>query len=64
MVPDYKGGTHLNGSSIGTISQLEVLAGPTEHRMRSELSGRGSSPKVLPGAQVSDVARFATAIRL
>jgi transposase len=58
MVLDDKKDVHLDGSSIGTVSRLEVLAGPTGRRVRSEAErARIVAESLLPGAQVSEVAR-------
>jgi transposase len=58
MVLDGKKGVHLNGSLIGTVSRLEVLEGPTGRRVRSEAErARIVAESLLPGAQVSEVAR-------
>ncbi|EAQ33578.1 Transposase [Nitrobacter sp. Nb-311A] len=58
MVLDGKKGVHLDGSLIGTVSRLEVLEGPTGRRVRSEAErARIVAESLLPGAQVSEVAR-------
>jgi transposase len=58
MVLDGKKGVHLDGSSIGAVSRLEVLEGPTGRRVRSEAErARIVAESLLPGAQVSEVAR-------
>lgn len=57
MVLDDKKDVHLDGSSIGTVSRLEVLAGPGR-RVRSEAErARIVAESLLPGAQVSEVTR-------
>ena len=55
---DGKKGVHLDGSSVGTVSRLEVLEGPSGSRVRSEAErGRIVAESLLAGAQVSEVAR-------
>ncbi|HEY9358809.1 MAG TPA: transposase [Xanthobacteraceae bacterium] len=55
---DGKKDVHLDGSSVGTVSRLEVLEGPSGRRVRSEAErARIVAESLLPGAQVSDVAR-------
>ncbi len=58
MVLDGKKDVHLGGSSTGTVSRLEVLEGPTGRRVRSEAErARIVAESLLPGAQVSELAR-------
>ena len=58
MVLDGKKDVHLDGSSTGTVSRLEVIEGPTGRRVRSEAErARIVAESLLPGAQVSEVAR-------
>lgn len=58
MILDGKKGVHLDGSSIGAVSRLEVVEGPTGRRLRSEAErARIVAESLLPGAQVSEVAR-------
>lgn len=58
MVLDGKKDVHLDGSPIGTVSRLEVIEGPTGRRVRSEAErARIVAESLLPGAQVSEVAR-------
>ena len=49
---------HLDGSSVEPVSRLEVLEGPSGRRVRSEAErARIVAESLLPGAQVSEVAR-------
>ncbi|WP_439923187.1 transposase [Nitrobacter sp. JJSN] len=58
MVLDGKKDVHLDGSSTGIVSRLEVLEGPTGRRVRSESErARIVAESLLPGAQVAEVAR-------
>jgi transposase len=58
MVLDCKKGVHLDGSSIGAVSRLEVVEEPTGRRVRSEAErARIVDESLVPGAQVSEVAR-------
>ncbi len=53
-----KVGVHLDGSTDGGVSRLEVLEGPTGRRMRSEAErARIAAESLVPGASVADVAR-------
>ena len=55
---DGKRDVHLDGSSVGAVSRLEVLEGPSGRRVRSEAErARIVAESLLPGAQVSEVAR-------
>ncbi|MET4029511.1 MULTISPECIES: transposase [Bradyrhizobium] len=55
---DGKKDVHLDGSSVGAVSRLEVLEGPSRRRVRSEAErARIAAGSLLPGAQVSEVAR-------
>jgi transposase len=55
---DGKKDVHLDSSSVGTVSRLEVLEGPSGRRLRSEAEkARIVAESLLPGAQVSEVAR-------
>lgn len=55
---DGKKDVHLDGSSVGAITRLEVLEGPSGRRVRSEAEkARIVGESLLPGAQVSEVAR-------
>lgn len=55
---DSKKDVHLDGSSLGPVSRLEVLEGPSGRRVRSEAErARIVAESLLPGAQVSEVAR-------
>lgn len=58
MGSDSKKDAHLDVSSAGSVSRLEVLEGPSGRRVRSEAeSARIAAERLLPGAQVSEVAR-------
>jgi len=55
---DSKKDVHLGGSPLGPVSRLEVLEGPSGRRVRSEAErARIVAESLLPGAQVSEVAR-------
>ncbi|MCG2645726.1 MULTISPECIES: transposase, partial [Bradyrhizobium] len=55
---DSKKDVYLDGSSAGSVSRLEVLEGPSGRRVRSEAErARIAAESLLPGAQVSEVAR-------
>src|ERR1700756_3018554 len=55
---DGKKDVHLDSSSVGAISRLEVLEGPSGRRVRSEAErARIVAESLLPGTQVSEVAR-------
>ncbi|VIO80368.1 hypothetical protein CI1B_84020 [Bradyrhizobium ivorense] len=55
---DSKKDVHLGGSSAGSVSRLEILEGPSGRRVRSEAErARIAAESLLPGAQVSEVAR-------
>lgn len=55
---DGKRGVHLDASSVIPVSRLEVLEGPTGRRVRSQDErARIVAESLLPGAQVSEVAR-------
>ena len=55
---DSKKDVHLDGSSAGSVSRLEVLEGPSGRRVRSEAErARIVAESLLPGAQVAEVAR-------
>jgi transposase len=55
---DSKKDVHLDGSSAGLVSRLEILEGPSGRRVRSEVErARIAAESLLPGAQVSEVAR-------
>ena len=58
MILAGKKGVHLDGSSIGVVSRLEVVEGPKGRRVRSEAERAWIvAESLLPGAQVSEVAR-------
>ncbi|MGV7219827.1 transposase [Bradyrhizobium sp. UFLA05-112] len=58
MELDGKKDVHLDGSSVGSVSRLEVLEGPSGLRVRSEAErARIVAESLLPGAQASEVAR-------
>jgi len=51
---DGKKDVHLDGSSVGSVSRLEVLDGPSGRRVRSETErARIVGESLLPGAQVA-----------
>ncbi len=55
---DSKKDVHFAGSPVGSVSRLEVLEGPSGRRVRSEAErARIVAESLLPGAQVSEVAR-------
>ena len=55
---DSKKDVHLDVSSVRPVSRLEVLEGPSGRRVRSEAErARIAAESLLPGAQVSEVAR-------
>jgi transposase len=55
---DSKKDVHFDGPSAGSVSRLEVLEGPSGRRVRSEAErARIVAESLLPGAQVSEVAR-------
>src|SRR3954452_14478517 len=55
---DSKKDVHFDGPSAGAVSRLEVLEGPSGRRVRSEAErARIVAESLLPGAQVSEVAR-------
>src|SRR4051812_33977190 len=55
---DSKKDVHLDGSTRRSVSRLEVLEGPSGRRVRSEAErARIVAESLLPGAQVSEVAR-------
>src|SRR6056297_2182121 len=55
---DGKVGVHLDGSTGGGVSRLEVIEGPTGRRMRSKAErARIAAESLVPGASVADVAR-------
>ncbi len=61
---DSKTDVHLDGSSLGPVSRLEILEGPSGRRVRSEAErARIVAESLLPGAQVSEVARKHRATR-
>jgi len=51
-------GVHLDGSSGGEVSRLEVIEGPTGRRRRTKAErARIAAESLVPGASVADVAR-------
>jgi transposase len=55
---DGKKDVHLDSSSVGAVSRLEVLEGPSGRRVRSQAEkARIVAESLSPGAQVSEVAR-------
>lgn len=58
MQRDGKIDVHLDGSSTGRISRLEVIEGPTGRRRRSKADrARIAAESMLPGVKVADTAR-------
>ncbi|GAB4541821.1 MAG: hypothetical protein Tsb0019_41390 [Roseibium sp.] len=58
MERDGKVGVHLDGSSGGEVSRLEVIEGPTGRRRRTKAErARIAAESLVPGASVADVAR-------
>ncbi|MGC9420624.1 MAG: IS66-like element accessory protein TnpA [Rhodovulum sp.] len=58
MERDGKMGVHLDGSSGGGVSRLEVIEGPTGRRRRTKAErARIAAESLVPGASVTDVAR-------
>ncbi|MCK1345270.1 MULTISPECIES: transposase [unclassified Bradyrhizobium] len=55
---DSKKNVYLDGSSAVSVSRLEILEGPSGRRVRSEAeTARIAAESLLPGVQVSEVAR-------
>ena len=55
---DGKVGVHLDGSSGGGVSRLEVIEGPTGRRRRTKAErARIAAESLMPGVSVTDVAR-------
>lgn len=55
---DGKKDVHFDGSSVEVVSRLEVLEGPSGGRVRSAAEkARIVAESLIPGAQVSEVAR-------
>jgi transposase len=55
---DGKVGVHLDGSSGGGVSRLDVIEGPTGRRRRTKAErARIAAESLTPGASVADVAR-------
>ena len=55
---DSKKDVHLDVSSAGSVSRLDILEGLSGRRVRSEAErARIAAESLLPGAQVSEVAR-------
>lgn len=53
-----KVGVHLDGSSGGGVSRLEVIEGPTGRRRRTKAErARIAAESLVPGASVTDVAQ-------
>ena len=58
MERDGKVGVHLDGSSCGGVSRLEVIEGPTGRRRRTKAErARIAAESLVPGASVTDVAQ-------
>ncbi len=55
---DGKVGVHLDGSTVGGVSRLEVIEGPTGRRWRTKAErARIAAESLVPGTSVADVAR-------
>jgi len=55
---DGKAGVHLDGSTGGVVSRLEVIEGPTGRQQRTRAErARIAAESLAPGASVADVAR-------
>jgi transposase len=55
---DGKVGVHLDGSSGGGVSRLEVIEGPSGRRQRTKAErARIAAESLMPGVKVADVAR-------
>jgi len=55
---DGKVGAHLDGSTGGGVSRLEVIEGPTGRRRRTKAErARIAAESLMPGVKVADVAR-------
>ena len=58
MERDVKEDVHLDGSTGGGVSRLEVIEGPTGRRQRTKAErARIAAESLVPGAAVADVAR-------
>ena len=58
MERDGKVGVHLDGSTGGEVSRLEVIEGPTGRRRRTKSErARIAAESLVPGVTVADVAR-------
>ena len=58
MERDGKVGVHLDGSTGGGVSRLEVIEGPTGRRRRTKAErARIAAESLMPGVKVADVAR-------
>ena len=58
MERDGKVGVHLDGSTGGEVSRVEVIEGPTGRRRRTKAErARIAAESLVPGASVADVAR-------
>ena len=58
MERDGKVGVHLDGSTGGGVSRLEVIEGPAGRRRRTKAErARIAAESLVPGASVADVAR-------
>lgn len=58
MGRDGKMGVHLDGSSRGGVSRLELIEGPCGRRRRTKAErARIAAESLVPGASVADVAR-------
>jgi transposase len=55
---DSKVGVHLDGSTGGEVSRLEVIEGPSGRRRRTKAErARIAAESLVPGASVTDVAQ-------
>jgi transposase len=54
---DGEAGVHLDGSTGGGVSRLEVIEGPSGRRRTKAERARIAAENLVPGAAVADVAR-------
>jgi transposase len=55
---DGKMGVHLDGSTDGGVSRLEVIEGPSGRRRRTKAErARIAAESLMPGAKVTEIAR-------
>lgn len=58
MARDGKLGVCLDGSTNGSVSRLDVIAGPSGRRQRTEAErARIAAESLIPGVRVTDIAR-------